>query len=81
MKQVEKVILPDNIILAIDSSIWQQLYAQSEAFRNAVKVGAVMITKMDGHSWGGGALSTVTATKSSIIFIGDGEHFKILEPF
>lgn len=36
---------------------------------------------MDGHSKGGGALSAVAATKSPIIFIGDGEHFDNLEPF
>jgi len=30
---------------------------------------------MDGHSKGGGALSAVAATKSPIIFMGDGEHF------
>ena len=36
---------------------------------------------MDGHSKGGGALSAVAATRSPIIFVGDGEHFENLEPF
>ena len=62
----------------MESSTWQQFYAQAEAFRNAVNVGAVIITKMDGHSRGGGALSAGAATKSPIIFIGDGEHFENL---
>jgi signal recognition particle subunit SRP54 len=56
----------------MDSSIGQQCYAQAEAFKKAVNVGSVIITKMDGHSKGGGALSAVAATKSPIIFVGDG---------
>lgn len=78
MKQVEKSIKPDNIIFVMDSSIGQQCYAQAEAFKKAVNVGSVIITKMDGHSKGGGALSAVAATKSPIIFVGDGEHFENL---
>lgn len=56
----------------MDSSIGQQCYAQAEAFRKAVNVGSVIITKLDGHAKGGGALSAVAATKSPIIFFGDG---------
>jgi len=51
------------------------------AFRNAVNVGSVIITKLDGHAKGGGALSAVAATESPIIFIGTGEHFDDLEVF
>ena len=72
MKQVERVVKPDNIIFTMDSSIGQQCFAQAEAFRKAVNVGSVIITKMDGHSKGGGALSAVAATQSPIIFVGDG---------
>ena len=46
-----------------------------------VDVGAVVMTKMDGHAKGGGALSAVAATKSPIIFIGTGEHVEEFEPF
>lgn len=42
-------------------------------------VGSVIITKLDGHAKGGGALSAVTATESPIIFIGTGEHFDDFE--
>ena len=75
MRQVEKAVQPDNTIFVMDSSIGQQCFAQAKAFNEAVNVGSVIITKMDGHSKGGGALSAVAATKSPIIFIGDGEHF------
>ncbi len=75
MKQVENAIKPDNVIFVMDSSIGQGCYAQAEAFKKAVNVCSVVITKMDGHSKGGGALSAVAATKSHINFLGTGEHF------
>ena len=41
----------------------------------AVAVGSVIVTKLDGHAKGGGALSAVAATNSPITFLGGGEHF------
>jgi len=41
----------------------------------------VIVTKLDGHAKGAGALSAVAATKSPIIFIGTGEHFEDFEAF
>jgi signal recognition particle subunit SRP54 len=81
MIQVEKAIKPDEIIFVMDSSIGQACYDQALAFKKAVKVGSVIITKLDGHAKGGGALSAVAATESPIIFIGTGEHFNDLEKF
>ncbi len=49
------------------------------AFRKAINVGSVIITKLDGHAKGGGALSAVAATESPITFIGTGEHFDDFE--
>jgi signal recognition particle subunit SRP54 len=65
----------------MDSSIGQQCYAQAEAFKKAVNVGSVIVTKLDGHAKGGGALSAVAATQSPILFIGQGEHFSDFEQF
>jgi hypothetical protein len=50
---------------------------QAKAFKDAVDVGSVVITKLDGHAKGGGALSAVAATQSPICFIGTGEHFEV----
>merc|ERR1712032_397760 len=50
-------------------------YEQAKAFRQCVNVGSVIVTKLDGHAKGGGALSAVAATDSPIIFLGTGEHF------
>lgn len=81
MIQVSNAIKPDNVIFVMDSSIGQACMAQANAFHKAVTVGSVIITKLDGHAKGGGALSAVAATMSPIIFIGSGEHFDDLEPF
>jgi signal recognition particle subunit SRP54 len=65
----------------MDSSIGQACYDQAVAFNKTIKVGSVIITKLDGHAKGGGALSAVSGTNSPIIFIGTGEHFEDLETF
>ena len=81
MKQVSAAIQPNDIIFVMDSHIGQACHDQALAFNNAVEIGSVIITKLDGHAKGGGALSAVAATQSPIIFIGTGEHFDDFEQF
>lgn len=81
MKQVAEVTKPDDIIFVMDSHIGQACYDQALAFKNAVDVGSVIITKLESHAKGGGALAAVTATESPITFIGTGEHFEDFEVF
>uniref|UniRef100_A0A0C9QP52 Signal recognition particle 54 kDa protein n=1 Tax=Wollemia nobilis TaxID=56998 RepID=A0A0C9QP52_9CONI len=81
MRQVSEATKPDLVIFVMDSSIGQAAFDQSQAFKQSVSVGAVIITKMDGHAKGGGALSAVAATKSPVIFIGTGEHMDEFEVF
>ena len=81
MKQVSAVTSPSAIIFVMDSHIGQACHAQAEAFKKTVDIGSVIITKLDGHAKGGGALSAVAATESPIIFIGTGEHFEDFEQF
>ena len=81
MQQVEKVVNPDETIFVMDSSIGQACKDQATAFKKAVKVGSVIVTKLDGHSKGGGAISAVNSTGSPIVFIGTGEHFNDFESF
>jgi len=81
MLQVSNATDPDNIIFVMDASIGQACESQARAFKDKVDVGAVIVTKLDGHAKGGGALSAVAATESPIIFIGTGEHIDDFEPF
>ncbi|OMP00651.1 hypothetical protein COLO4_12503 [Corchorus olitorius] len=68
MRQVYEATKPDLVVFVMDSSIGQAAFEQARAFKQSVAVGAVIVTKMDGHAKGGGALSAVAATKSSQVF-------------
>ena len=81
MLAVSNAVEPDNIIFVMDASIGQACEAQAKAFKEKVDVGSVIISKLDGHAKGGGALSAVAATQSPVIFIGTGEHIDDFEPF
>lgn len=81
MQELSAAIQPDRIILVVDATQGQAVYDQALAFHGAVSVGAIIVTKLDGHAKGGGALSAVAATSSPILFLGEGEHFDDLEPF
>merc|ERR1712157_417252 len=65
----------------MDASIGQACEVQARAFSDKVAVASVIITKLDSHAKGGGALSAVAATRSPIVFIGTGEHIDEFEPF
>ncbi|KAL0251326.1 hypothetical protein GEMRC1_000539 [Eukaryota sp. GEM-RC1] len=81
MEQVSRTVQPDDHIFILDASIGQSAYDQAVAFKERVAVGSVIITKLDGHAKGGGALSAVAATKAPITFIGTGEGFENFEVF
>ena len=81
MQEIASAVHPDNTVLVMDATQGQAVYDQAMAFSSAVDVGSVIITKLDGHAKGGGALSAVAATESPIIFLGSGEHFDDLDPF
>ncbi|CAB4064325.1 SRP54 [Lepeophtheirus salmonis] len=81
MLAVSNAVNPDNIIFVMDASIGQACEAQARAFKEKVDVGSVIISKLDSHAKGGGALSAVAATKSPVVFIGTGEHIDDFEPF
>ena len=81
MKDLEKHIKPDEVIMVIDGTIGQQALIQAKAFHEATPIGAIIVTKLDGSSRGGGALSAVAATGAPIKFIGTGEKIEDIEPF
>jgi signal recognition particle subunit SRP54 len=81
MKDLEKNIHPDEVIMVIDGTIGQQALAQAKTFHEATPIGAIIVTKLDGSSRGGGALSAVAATGAPIKFIGTGEKVEDIEQF
>ncbi|KAF8212164.1 SRP54-type protein [Mycena galopus ATCC 62051] len=81
MVQIGEAVKPNQTILILDASIGQAAEAQSRAFKDSADFGAIIVTKMDGHAKGGGAISAVAATKTPIIFLGVGEHLHDLDRF
>ncbi len=81
MKDLEKNIHPDEVIMVIDGTIGQQALIQAKTFHEATPIGAIIVTKLDGSSRGGGALSAVAATGAPIKFIGTGEKIEDVESF
>jgi signal recognition particle subunit SRP54 len=81
IEDIEEVVDPDMSLLVLDASIGQSAKDQAEAFDEAVGIDGVVITKLDGTAKGGGALTAVDQTDSSIAFIGTGEEVKDIERF
>ncbi|MEM2123703.1 MAG: signal recognition particle protein Srp19, partial [Candidatus Bathyarchaeia archaeon] len=81
MKMLEREIKPQEVMLILDGAIGQQAYKHAEAFHSATKIGSIIVTKLDGSTKGGGALSAVAATGAPLKFIGTGEGLDDLEPF
>ncbi|KAL1936641.1 hypothetical protein VTP01DRAFT_775 [Rhizomucor pusillus] len=81
MKQIAAAVEPDSTIFVMDGTIGQAAEGQAKAFKEAANFGSIIMTKMDGHAKGGGAISAVAATHSPIIFIGTGEHLHDLDRF
>ncbi|KAG6900845.1 hypothetical protein C0993_009963 [Termitomyces sp. T159_Od127] len=81
MVQIGEAVNPNMTVLILDASIGQAAEAQSRAFKESANFGAIVVTKMDGHAKGGGAISAVAATKTPIIFLGVGEHLHDLDRF
>ncbi len=81
MQAVAAAVEPSLTVFVMDASVGQAVGDQAAAFRASVDVGAVIVTKTDGHAKGGGALAAVAATRAPIIFLGTGEHTDEFEPF
>ncbi|MFQ6127701.1 MAG: signal recognition particle protein Srp54 [Thermoplasmata archaeon] len=81
IKRVSQVTNPTETVLVLDATMGQQAGPQAKAFHDAVGVTSVVLAKLDGSAKGGGALSAISETGASIVFIGTGEKIDDLEKF
>jgi signal recognition particle subunit SRP54 len=81
MRTMRDVINPDLALLVIDGTIGQQAFNQAKAFHEAVAVGGIIVTKLDGTAKGGGVLAASAVTGAKVMFIGTGERIDDLEVF
>lgn len=81
LKMLKKGIRPHEILLVVDALTGQDAVNVAEGFNDALGVDGIIMTKMDGDSRGGAALSTKAVTGKPIKFMGTGEKYDSLEPF
>ena len=78
---LKSAIKPHEILLVVDALTGQDAVNAAEGFNEKLGIDGIIMTKMDGDSRGGAALSTKKVTGRPIKFIGMGEKFDALEPF
>jgi len=84
MKQasdIRKVTDPDEVLFVIDAMIGQDAVNVAKAFENGVGITGVVLSKLDGDTRGGAALSVAKVTGKPIIFASTGEALDAIEPF
>jgi len=79
--RIKDTVKPSDILLVADAMTGQDAVNIAESFNNALDIGGVILTKMDGDARGGAALSIKSVTDKPIKFIGVGEKLSDLEPF
>jgi signal recognition particle subunit SRP54 len=81
LKDIKKAIKPHEILLVVDALTGQDAVNIAKGFNDALGVDGIIMTKMDGDSRGGAALSVKAVTGKPIKFMGTGEKYNALEPF
>ena len=81
LKTLKKSLRPHEILLVVDALTGQDAVNIADGFNQALGVDGIIMTKMDGDSRGGAALSVKAVTGKPIKFMGTGEKYNALEPF
>ena len=84
MEELQKIkaeVKPNEILLVVDSMTGQDAVNVAETFNQKLDITGVIITKLDGDTRGGAALSIKASTGKPIKFIGVGEKLDQIDPF
>lgn len=84
MEELQKIkaeVKPDEILLVVDSMTGQDAVNVAETFNQKLDITGVIITKLDGDTRGGAALSIKAVTGKPIKFVGSGEKMEDIELF
>ncbi|MCI7201513.1 MAG: signal recognition particle protein [Clostridiales bacterium] len=84
MEELQKIkaeVNPNEILLVVDSMTGQDAVNVAETFNQKLDITGVIITKLDGDTRGGAALSIKAVTGKPIKFVGSGEKMEDIEPF
>ena len=81
LARVKKAVKPHEILLVVDALTGQDAVNAAEGFNEKLGIDGIIMTKMDGDSRGGAALSAKKVTGKPVKFVGMGEKLDALEPF
>jgi signal recognition particle subunit SRP54 len=79
--KIKSTVNPSEILLTIDAMLGQDAVNVAESFNEMLDITGVVLTKMDGDTRGGAALSVRYVTGKPIKFVGTGEKLDTIEPF
>jgi signal recognition particle subunit SRP54 len=81
LERIKAAVNPQEILFVADSMTGQEATNVAKSFHDRLGITGVILTKMDGDSRGGAALSIFKTTGAPIKFVGVGEKLTALEPF
>ena len=81
LRQIKAAVNPHEILLTVDAMTGQDAVNVAKAFNDSLDITGVIITKLDGDTRGGAALSIRSIIDRPIKFTGQGEKLDALEPF
>ena len=81
LERIKAAVKPQEILLVVDAMTGQDAVNVASAFNGKLNIDGVIITKLDGDTRGGAALSVRAVTGKPIKFAGTGEKMDAIEPF
>lgn len=81
LKRIKQSVKPHEILLVVDAMTGQDAVNVAGSFDEQLGIDGIILTKLDGDTRGGAALSTKAITGKPIKFVGMGEKLNDLEPF
>lgn len=81
LKNIKEEVSPHEILLVVDAMTGQDAVKVAQSFNEMLELGGVILTKLDGDTRGGAALSVRAVTGKPIKFVGVGEKLEDIEPF
>ena len=81
ISDIHKAVKPDETLFVVDSMTGQDAVNTAKAFHDVLNFDGVVLTKLDGDTRGGAALSIKTVVQKPIKFIGTGEKMEALDVF
>ncbi len=81
LRRITKAVEVNNILLVVDSMVGQDAVNIAKAFNDILEIDGIILTKLDGDTRGGAALSVKAVTGKPIMFAGVGEKLDQLDEF